>query len=119
MSLRDTVQNLISGSPNAAAARTRYRDAAMNWIALGVLLSAWHMEGRLDRPVGALNAHVGKRSDGRSTQPLWTAESRGSSWISRAATGAPLTGVRHVVPPASVYTPVSTLRLVRRWLPGT
>jgi hypothetical protein len=26
--------------------------------------------------------------------------------------------VRHVVPPASVDTPVSTLRLVRRWLPG-
>ena len=38
MSLRDHVQTIINDGSNAAAAtRTRYRDAAMNWIALGVL----------------------------------------------------------------------------------
>jgi hypothetical protein len=120
MSLRDRVQNILKAGDNAAnAARTRYRDTAMNWIALGVLLGAWHMESRLDRTLGStLNAHVAKPSSGRGTQPLWDNNSRAVSWISRAAAGAPLVGVRHVVPPTSVYTPVSTLRLVRRWLPG-
>jgi hypothetical protein len=119
MSLRDKVQAILSGGePSAAAARTRYRDAAMNWIAVGVMLSAWHMEARLERMPGApRNAHVAKAAAGRDT-PLWDAASRKPSWISRAISGAPLIGVQHVVPPSSVYTPVSTLRLVRRWLPG-
>jgi hypothetical protein len=119
MSPRDRVETITRAGPGTAAlARTRYRDTAMNWIALGVLLSAWHMEGRLDRNLGSqLNAHVAKPSNGRGA-PLWDENSRGTSWISRAASGAPLMGVRHVVPPSSVYTPVSTLRLVRRWLPG-
>jgi hypothetical protein len=120
MSLRDRVQTIIkSGDAATAAARTRYRDTAMNWIALGVLLGGWHMESRLDRTPGSMNAHVAKPSSGRGAQPLWAGESRGASWISRAVGGEPLVGVRHIVPPASVYTPVSTLRLVRRWLPGT
>ncbi|HSC08022.1 MAG TPA: hypothetical protein VLD59_14445 [Steroidobacteraceae bacterium] len=97
--------------------RDRVQNTAMNWIALGVLLGAWHMEARLDRTLGSMNAHVAKPPSGRGTQ-LWNGEPGGTSWISRAAAGAPLVGVRHVVPPASVYTPVSTLRLVRRWLPG-
>jgi len=29
--------------------RTRYRDAAVSWIALGALLAAWQVEARLDR----------------------------------------------------------------------
>jgi hypothetical protein len=29
--------------------RSRYRDAAVSWIALGALLAAWHVEARLDR----------------------------------------------------------------------
>lgn len=29
--------------------RTRYRDAAVSWIALGALLAAWHVEARLER----------------------------------------------------------------------
>ena len=116
MSLRDRVQTIIqAGDTAASAARTRSRDAAMNWIALGVLLSAWHMEARLDRALGSMNAHVTK--SGRGAQ-LWDSERRGSSWISRAVAGEPLVGVRHVVPPTSVYNPVNTLRLVRRWLPG-
>lgn len=120
MSLRDRVQTIIkSGDAAATATRTRYRDTAMNWIALGVLLGAWHMESRLDRTPGSMNAHVARPSSGRGAQPLWDEGSRGTSWISRALGGAPVGGVRHVVPPASVYTPVSTLRLVRRWLPGS
>jgi hypothetical protein len=98
--------------------RDRVQNTAMNWIALGVLLGAWHMEARLDRTLGSMNAHVAKPTSGRDP-PLWDPEARKSSWISRAVGGAPLVGVRHIVPPASVYTPVSTLRLVRRWLPGT
>jgi hypothetical protein len=118
MSPRDRVQTKSNrGDAAAAAARTRYRDTAMNWIALGVLLGAWHMESRLDRTPGSMNAHVANPSSGRN-RPLWDSGSRGASWISRAVTGAQLVGVRHMVPPASVYTPVSTLRLVRRWLPG-
>ena len=31
-----------------AGLRTRYRDAAVSWIALGALLAAWHVETRLD-----------------------------------------------------------------------
>ncbi len=121
MTLRDKVEAALNGGANsAAAARTRYRDAAMNWIAVGVLLSAWHMESRLDRTLGAsLNAHVAKPSDGRVTPPLWNPGSRGPSWISRAVAGAPLNGVQHVVPPTSVFTPMSTVRMIRRWLPGT
>ena len=70
MSVRDRVQSLINGGDPSAALRTRYRDAAMNWIALGVLLSAWHMEGRVDRTLGAQpNAHVANTSNGRGTQP--------------------------------------------------
>jgi hypothetical protein len=76
------------------------------------------MESRLDRTPGSMNAHVAKPSPSGRDQPLWDSDAHGTSWISRAASGAPLIGVRHVVPPASVYTPVSTLRLVRRWLPG-
>jgi hypothetical protein len=119
MSLRDRVETIIRGGQSPAAlARTRYRDAAMNWIALGVLLSAWHMEGRLDRTLATQpNAHVAKSPGGRGA-PLWDGNARETSWISRAASGAPLIGVRHIVPPSSVYTPVSTLRLVRRWFPG-
>ena len=96
--------------------RDRAQNTALNWIALGVLMGAWHMEARLDRTLGSFNAHVAKPS-GRGNQ-LWNAEPSGTSWISRAAAGASLVGVRHVMPPTSVYTPVSTLRLVRRWLPG-
>ncbi len=119
MSVRDRVQSLINGGDPSAALRTRYRDAAMNWIALGVLLSAWHMEGRIDRTLSAQsNAHVANPSNGRGTQPLWNARPRETSWISRAASGAALAGVQHVVPPASIYNPVSTLRMIRRWLPG-
>lgn len=29
--------------------RTRYRDAAVSWIALGALLAAWHVEARFER----------------------------------------------------------------------
>ena len=120
MSLRDRVETIIRDGGNAATAtRTRYRDTAMNWIALGVLLGAWHMEARLDRTLGSMNAHVAKPISGRGNRPLWDPEANGHSWISRAVGGTPLVGARHVVPPASVYTPVSTLRLVRRWLPGT
>jgi hypothetical protein len=32
-----------------AILRTRYRDAAVSWIALGALLAAWHVEARLER----------------------------------------------------------------------
>lgn len=120
MSLRDRVETIIrGGDQSAAAARARYRDTAMNWIALGVLLSAWHMEGRIDRTLGVQpNAHVAKSSNGRGTQPLWDNNPRGTSWISRAASGGSSLGLQHVVPPTSVYTPVGTLRMIRRWLPG-
>jgi hypothetical protein len=30
------------------ALRSRYREAAISWIALGALLAAWHVEARLD-----------------------------------------------------------------------
>jgi hypothetical protein len=30
------------------ALRSRYREAAVSWIALGALLAAWHVEARLD-----------------------------------------------------------------------
>ncbi len=32
-----------------AGLHSRYRDAAVSWIALGALLAAWHVEARLDR----------------------------------------------------------------------
>ncbi len=117
MTLRDQGQRLMHGGGNfATSARTRHRDAAMNWIALGVLLGAWHMEARLDRGLGVpMNAHVANPSTGR---PLWSAGSRARSWISRATTGAVVTGAEHVVPRGSVYTPVTTLRMIRRWFPG-
>lgn len=31
------------------ALHSRYRDAAVSWIALSALLAAWHVEARLDR----------------------------------------------------------------------
>lgn len=120
MTLRDKGQAVINDDENSAtSARTRNRDVAMNWIALGVLLGAWHMEARLDRGLGVpMNAHVANPSAGRGTQPLWSVGSRARSWISRAATGAVATGAQHVVPSASVYTPTATPRMIRRWFPG-
>ncbi len=120
MTLRDKVPAVMNGGENSAtSARTRHRDVAMNWIALGVLLGAWHMEARLDRGLGVpMNAHVANPSTGWGTQPLWSAGSRARSWISRASASPIAMSARHVVPPAAVYTPVATLRMIRRWLPG-
>jgi hypothetical protein len=87
MNSRDPIERNLSSAVNAAtAARTRYRDQALNWIALGVLLSAWQLEAQLDRddePQLHPRLALGKPAYTRDSQPLWNAEPRGRSWMSR------------------------------------
>jgi hypothetical protein len=87
MNSRDPIERNLSSAVNAAtAARTRYRDQALNWIALGVLLSAWQLEAQLDlegehQPEPRLA--LGKPAYTRNSQPLWNSEPRARSWIAR------------------------------------
>jgi hypothetical protein len=39
----------LAGGRGLATFRRRYREAAVSWIALGALMAAWHVEGRLDQ----------------------------------------------------------------------
>jgi hypothetical protein len=80
---------------NAAnSARTRYRNQALNWIALGVLLTAWQMEAKLDRDqntqtdprlAAAKPTQTSWPTQTRWEEPLWATEPRARSWITRAA----------------------------------
>lgn len=121
MTRRVTIQGSRKGGGDfAPSPRARYRDAAMNWIALGVLLSAWHMEARLDRghPLAQNARHaVTKSSHAREDEPLWWAESRARSWIGHAAAAATATSMQLAAPPVPVHAPLTTVRMIRRWLP--
>jgi hypothetical protein len=92
MSTQDIIAMQLAGKLNAAAtARTRYRNQARNWIALGVLLTAWQMEAQLDRDEEAqtdprLTAE--KPAQAGWEDPLWATGPRARSWISRAAAKA-------------------------------
>jgi hypothetical protein len=75
----------------ATAARTRYREQAVNWIALGVLLGAWQMEAQLDRnnePQPEPRLASPKPALACGPQPLWSAEPQCRSWIRRAKKSA-------------------------------
>lgn len=92
MSTHDRFAMQWAGNLNAAAsARTRYRIQARNWIALGVLLTAWQMEAQLDRDQDAQTdprlAAANPAQNGWE-DPLWTTGPRARSWISRAAARA-------------------------------
>ncbi|HEY4646697.1 MAG TPA: hypothetical protein VIH25_10500 [Steroidobacteraceae bacterium] len=88
MTTRDTIETNLNGTGNVAtAARTRYRDQALNWIALGILLGAWQLEAELDRDEERQmtpRLAVTRPAHARESQALWNAEPRGRSWISRA-----------------------------------
>ncbi len=83
------IEMQLAGNLNAAtSARTRYRNQARNWIALGVLLTAWQMEAQLDREEDAkTDPHLTAAKPVQTSweEPLWAAGPRARSWISRAA----------------------------------
>lgn len=89
MNTHDRIELQLAGNLNAAtSARTRYRIQARNWIALGVLLTAWQMEAQLDRDQDAQTDP--RLAASKSTQsgwedPLWATGPSARSWISRAA----------------------------------
>lgn len=89
MSAYDRIEMQLAGNLNAAtSARTRYRSQARNWIALGVLLTAWQMEAQLDRDQEAQTdprLAASKSAQSGWEDPLWTTGPRARSWISRAA----------------------------------
>lgn len=89
MSTYDRIEMQLAGNLNAAtSARTRYRNQARNWIALGVLLTAWQMEAQLDRDKEAQTdprLAASKSAQSGWEDPLWTTGPRARSWISRAA----------------------------------
>src|SRR4030095_8798544 len=68
-----------------AGLRTRYRDAAVSWIALGALLAAWHVEARLDR--ADTNADIDPRLAGGKTAlpgndlPIRVVRADSRSWM--------------------------------------
>jgi len=65
----------------------RRRETAANWLALGVLLSAWQFEAQLDAEDALANPRlaIGIPAQARDVQPFWTAEPGTQSWISRAS----------------------------------
>jgi len=65
----------------------RRRETAANWLALGVLLSAWQLEAQLDAEDARANPRlaIGIPAQARDVQPFWTTEPGTQSWISRAS----------------------------------
>jgi hypothetical protein len=106
-----------------ASSRTRYRDAAMSWLALGALLAAWHMEARLDRPVVPGGRLAAVRDGSRFANQLWlSGTSRARSWIARAASAgatkaasafASANGAEAEQPD---WSAIASVRTAKRWL---
>jgi hypothetical protein len=98
--------------------RTRYRDAAMSWLALGALLAAWHMEARLERsePVASARLALVRSGSPRGTAQPWLsrAEDQGS-WIARAPHGA-RAEVRNFSARQPHWSALASVRTARRWL---
>jgi len=92
MNTHNRIELQLVGNLNAAtSARTRYRNQARNWIALGVLLTAWQLEAQLDRDKDAQTDPRLAASKPIQTgweDPLWATGPRARSWISRASSRA-------------------------------
>jgi hypothetical protein len=106
-----------------ASTRTRYRDAAMSWLALGALLAAWHMEARLERPVVAGSRLAAVRDGSRFANQLWlSGTSRARSWIERAAaataarTADAFGTVGSVASEQPDWSAIASVRTAKRWL---
>jgi hypothetical protein len=85
----DSAARAIPTVISDTAARTRYRDQALNWIAIGVLLGAWQLEAQLDREQESQQEPrlaLGKPAYTRDSLQLWNAEPRARSWIRRVKT---------------------------------
>jgi hypothetical protein len=82
-------QTLPTTAPRSAglgpvSLRSRYRDAAMSWIALGALLAAWHVEARLDSAdTDSLDPRLAKekRVLPGSEMPIRIVRADARSWI--------------------------------------
>lgn len=97
--------------------RTRYRDAAMSWLALGALLAAWHMEARLERaePVASSRLAVVRSGSPRGSTQSWLARSDdGASWMARAPHGATAEVRNFSAQPH--WSALASVRTARRWL---
>lgn len=80
--------NVIGTDSAVTSARSCYRDQAVNWIALGVLLTAWQLEAQLDRDEDSPTdprLSAAKPMQASLEEPLWATGPRARSWISRAA----------------------------------
>ena len=70
--------------------RTRYRDAAVSWIALGALLAAWHVEARLERgDASAADPRLawGKAVPAGHNPEIRSVRADARSWIDRGPRG--------------------------------
>lgn len=108
---------LLADNANGEAApmgmHTRYRDRAMSWLALGALLAAWHMPGRVDRPSD--QARSGAARGSQNQEQLWLSRAtQARTWIARAPHGV----VRAVaeIAPQPEFSALASVRTARRWL---
>jgi hypothetical protein len=127
----DDDQPLVPEGPGSeiqsTSSRTRYRDAAMSWLALGALLAAWHMEARLERPpAGGMRLASVRDDSQRSANQLWlTGATRARSWIARAPTRVAAKTVGAVISASGVdvdqpeWSSLASVRTARRWLGST
>ena len=102
--------------PASEGMHTRYREKAMSWLALGALLAAWHMPGRVDRPSEVSNqSRHGAGHSGQRQEQLWlTRATQARTWIARVPHGV----VRAVSAPVAQpdWSSIASVRTARRWL---
>ena len=102
------------------ASRTRYRDAAMSWLALGALLAAWHMEARLDRPEdSATDPRLATVRNGgvKATGRLWlNRATEAPTWIARAPHGVARENRQAFDGRRPEWQRLASVRTLRRWL---
>lgn len=122
---RTTATGSDSIEMQSTSSRTRYRDAAMSWLAFGALLAAWHREARLERPLASGARIAAVRENGqRYANQLWvnggTTGSR--SWIPRAPAGVAAMTANAVTSASAVsveqpeWSSLASVRTARRWL---
>jgi hypothetical protein len=100
------------------SSRTRYRESAMSWLALGALLAAWHMEARMERVEGGGSPRMAvvRSSSPRGAHPAWFANSE-RSWIARASSRASAVAVSALaVEKQPSWSAHASPRTARRWL---
>lgn len=116
----DGQKNLVNASASlTTTARTRYRDQAMSWLALGAMLASWHMGPRIDRPAeqGSARHATVRSSSPRTASQLWLARAAETrSWIARAPHSVTSTAAEALNGRQPEWPALASVRTVRRWL---